>query len=63
LTYIAPGGSTSTSGDALLVSSGGKNRDKNVMIGVLIAFGVLMAIVIAVGAFLIVRARRPAPNN
>jgi hypothetical protein len=33
------------------------------MIGVLIAFGVLMAIVIAVGAFLIVRARRPAPNN
>jgi hypothetical protein len=30
-----------------------------VMIGVLVAFAVVMAIVIAVGAFFILRARRP----
>lgn len=50
-----------TEDDPQIVFTGGrKNRDRDVMIGVLIAFGVLMLVVIVIGALLILRARRPA---
>jgi len=56
--------STSTTSDPFVITGGGKsNHDRNVMIGVLVAFGVLMLIIIAVGIFLIARARRPAPTE
>jgi len=53
------GSGSSSSQPILLSNSNNSNHDKNVMIGVLVAFAVVMAIVIAVGAFFILRARRP----